>query len=502
MIGQKGFKNILIVMIGTLGSRFLGLFRNLVINLYDARLTDAFNMASLVPNLFRELLAEGALINSFIPVYKTLEPLERKKLASAFSVALLGINLLFLALGIVFAPQITHLFLATKSNVDYDLAVYFTRLMVPFLTFISMSAVAMGLLNADEHFKESSSGPIALNIVSIVLMLVFLHNPLWLALGYTLGGAAQLAVQIPALRRYGLFPSFKVFTHPALPRVLLLMLPFALSTSGKQFLNIYISNILSGLGKNYVGVVTAFNNAQTLFQLILGLFAISPALALFPRMAGLAAEKDWDGFKALTLQSLKLMIFVAAPISVLVAVLSPQAMSIFNIKGHDPQRFAFGAQILSTWALAVIPWGMNALMVRTFYVRQRTLEPLIITTLGAFADVLLYNLLFPSLGLYCFGLSTTLTGLITSSVLMGLYSRQLGFNWSPLVLHLLKVIPMAMVCAAGAWTVSRFLPAPINIFWGMLDFAIAGGVGGAAYLGLAYLLRFPEMRSVVARIKR
>ena len=501
LIGRRGFVNILTVMAGTLGSRGLGLVRQLVFNRLDGNLTDAFNIAFRVPNLLRELLAEGALINSFIPVYKSLPDEEQKELASSFTAVLLAVNFVVLGLGILLAPWLVqHVLDPAGTPQNQATAIYLTQWMMPFLTFISMSAVAMGLLNAGEHFRASAFAPMAFNVVSIFILLVFPQSAFWLAMSTTLGGLAQLVVQIPSLLKLGLFPRLQTLWHPALRRVLLMMIPFAISTSGKQFLNIFVVRFISPFPKN---ALTGYGNAEVLFQLALGLFAVSPALALYPRLATHSAAKDWDAFRRLTVQALRLTSFIAAPVSILFSVLAPYAVSLVQLSSAtEPERLTYGALTLSTWALAIVPAGLNALLVRTFFVRERTLEPLIVTSLGAVADVGLYTLFVPLFGLQGFGLSSTITGTLTAAVLMVLYSKQVGMNWSPLIRHLGLVFPLALLAGAVAFAVSSVLPAPGNLWRGVVGLSVAGGAGMAVYLVLAYVLRFPELSSLRSRLTR
>lgn len=500
----SAFRNTLTVMLGTLGSRLLGLVRQMVFNRFDTHLTDAFGVAYRVPMLFRELLAEGALVNSFIPVYKALSDEEKPKMAAAFTGLLLGINLLLMGLGILGAPWMVDILVNQNSTLDRDLAVYLTRIMVPVLGLISMASVAMGLLNAGEHFKETSFAPIAFNVVSIAVMLIFPHTALWLGLSTTLGGLAQLLVQIPSMIRLGIMPVPNRLWHPALAKVLLMMLPFMLTTSSRQFLNVFLTNILTQFPK---GAVTAYLNAETVFQLALGLFVISPALALYPRLAGMAAEQNWDEFKRFTLQALRLITFAAAPISALLCVLAGPAVSIFYLSTPDPDKFYFSQEILRYWALALLPWGMNALLVRTFYVRQRSWEPLIITSIAFIADVTFYYILLPHLHLATFGLTTTVTGTLANIALMLLYRKHLGGSWYPLVQHLLKVVPLGMIAGLVSWLtlqalIALHVPTSGTILHGLLGLGLAGGAGILVYLALAVALKMPEMQALISKIKR
>ncbi|WP_425145541.1 murein biosynthesis integral membrane protein MurJ [Deinococcus sp.] len=495
-------RNIAVVMAGTLGSRLTGILRQLLINAFPTALTDAFFLATRVPNTLRELLAEGALINAFIPVYKALDEQGRRSLAQAFSGVLIAVNLLLMGLGILAAPWIAGLLVPPGSPINFELVVYLTRLLVPFLMLISLSAIAMGLLNADEHFRESSFAPVAFNFASIAVLLLAPKSATWLGLGWLIGGFAQLVVQLPSLTRFGLLPLPALRPHPAMRRVLVNMAPFTLTAGARQLLNFYVQRLLSG-PQYPSGTVTGYNNAETLFTLANGLFVVSPALAYFPRFAQQAGERDWAGFRALTLSALRLVTFLAAPTSALLVALSGQAVSIFNL-GHsfDPAKFRAGSGILEGWALALLPWAVNTILLRTFYARQRVREAVSVSALGFVAEVLLYRLLTPVFGYFGFGLSTTVVGVLVSAALIAMYQRRLGFPLRALLLHLLRVVPMAAAAGLAAWGVAQLLPAPGHLLPGLLGLLVAGGVGGAVYLALGLALRMPEVGGLLGRLRR
>ena len=506
---RSAARNTLIVMAGTLGSRVSGVFRQQLINGFGNELLDAFTIASRIPNLLRELLAEGALVNSFIPVYKSLDSAERRQLARAFSGALIGLNLVLMVLGILAAPFLVGLLLSSNSNVDTELAIYMTRLVMPFLTLISLASIAMGLLNADEHFRESSFAPVAFNAVSIVILLIatllFPHSATWLSLSWLLGGLAQLLVQLPALGRYGLLPTPQLMRHPALGRVLIQMAPFTLTTGARQILNLYVQRLLSNGALFSPGAVSAYANAETLFTMVNGLFVVSPALALFPRFSQRAAEADWDGFKALTYSTLRTVTFLAAPASALLFALSGYAIGIFDLRGNMPQdRFDAGTSILGGWALALLPWAINTVLLRTFYARQRTRDAVVVSAVGFLIEVGLYRLLVPWLGLFGFGLATTIAGLLVGAALLYLYGRQLGFAVPPLAVHVARVAGLAVIAGIVARLVAAAfpLPGPGHLLLSLLVLALAGGAGLISYVGLAAALNVGEARSYLGALRR
>ncbi|WP_216328526.1 murein biosynthesis integral membrane protein MurJ [Deinococcus aestuarii] len=495
--------NTLIVMAGTLGSRLSGIVRQQIMNLFGNTLLDAFLVAVRIPNLLRELLAEGALVNSFIPVYKTLDAAGRRQLASAFSGVLIAVNLLLMALGILAAPWIVDLLLAGQPNVDRALAIYMTQLVMPFLMLISLASVAMGLLNADEHFRESSFAPVAFNLASITALLLLPDTATWLAFGWLVGGVAQLVVQLPALRRFGLLPTPALMRHPALGRVLRQMAPFTLTAGARQVLNVYVTRLLSNGQLFPAGTQAGYANAEALFTMVNGLFVVSPALALFPRFSQHAAEKNWVEFKSLTVQAIRTTTFLAAPMSALLVALAPYAVSIFNLRPEfDAARFAAGTGILRGWALALVPWAVVTLLLRTFYARERAREAVTVSAVGFLLEVALYRLLVPGLGFLGFGVSTTLSGLFMSGALIFLYRRTLGFPSRAVVSHLIRVVPLALVAGVVAWLVSRLMPAPGFVVPGVIGLAVAGGVGLGVYLAGALALRMPEVAGVVRRLRR
>ncbi|RTR27798.1 murein biosynthesis integral membrane protein MurJ [Deinococcus radiophilus] len=496
-------RNTAVVMLGTLGSRLSGVFRQQIINLFDNTTMDAFTAAVRVPNLLRELLAEGALVNSFIPVYKSLNTVERRRLAQVFSGVMIAVNLVLTAVGILAAPWVVDLLLADNSNVDPVLTLYMTRLVMPFLMLISLSSVAMGLLNADEHFKESSFAPVAFNIASIIALLLLPQQATWLAMGWLIGGLAQLVVQLPALNRFGLLPRPTLGRHPALGRVLKQMAPFTLTAGTRQILNVYVSRLLSNAQLFPPGTQAGYTNAEALFTMANGLFVVSPALAMFPRFSQLAADGNWTGFRALTLQGLRTTTFMAAPISALLVALAPYAASIFNLSGTMPEtRFNAASGILSGWALALIPWAMVTILLRTFYARERTRDAVVISAVGFVLEVVLYNALVPVIGFWGFGVSTAISGVLMTLALIWMYRRAVPLPLSPLLNHLGRAVPLAGLAGLTAWVVSLLLPDAGPLLPSLLVLAVAGGLGLAVYLGGAVLLKMPEVDGVTRRLRR
>jgi putative peptidoglycan lipid II flippase len=507
-IRKSSSRNILTVMSGTLSSRVLGLLRQALLNGFDAKLQDAFNVASTIPNLFRELLAEGALSNSIIPVYKRLEPSERKAFASSLLGVLLGINALIVGLGIIFAPQIVELLQvssifsgAQNNQLDKDLTVYLARLCMPFLMGISLSALVMGLLNAEEKFGATAFAPLAFNLVTILGFVLFPNQALWLGLFTSFGGFAQLLVQLPSLRKSGLLslPSFK--WHPGLSKALGLMAPFAFTTSTRQFLNVILIGLLTSFGE---GTLSGFKNAEIIFLTMQGLFAISPATAAYPRLSEYASTQDWQSFRDTLMQYSKLVLFFSAGVSALLWALSPSITSVVLLeftKNISDLIFNPTVALLPTFALAIAPWGLVQLLTRAFYAREKTREAVIISTIAFFINTGLYVLL-ARFGFVTMNYATAIAGWLMVGVYVAVLHQQITLPWKKLVGHTLKVGLAAVVTYFVVATVSSFLPYTRGAVNGILHCVVAGGIGMLTYILLCMIFRVPEVERLTKRFGR
>ena len=495
-----------VLMVGTLASRVTGLLRNSLLNqLFDARITDAFTVAWRVPNLFRELLAEGALSNSFVPVYARLRSggEEARRLAGALLTLLVLINGLLVLAATLAAPWIVQLLLGEAGSVDADLAVRLTRAVFPFLFAVSLSAWAMGILNAEERFFAPAWAPVALNVVTVLGMLLFPGAALALAVSFALGGLAQFLVQIPALLRAGLWPGFVRPWHPELWAVLLLMAPFAVTTSGRQVVNVVATRILDGLP---AGSQTAWFNADLFLSLALGVFAVSPALAWYARLSRLANDAP-DAFGPTLADGLRFITFLTAPAGfLLLALAEPATRVVFDWTsvvgvGLDAERIAFTTSAVAPLGLAVLPLGLHQLLTRAWYVRSRVAIPIGVAIGFLVVQGAGFVILGPRLGVEGLAWSAAGAAWLQWIVLFTWTARREGLPATALLLHGARVLIAAGLAGGVAWWVSGALPSGDWWSW-LLRLSVSGVLGVATYAVSAWALRLPEVASVVRRLRR
>jgi len=307
----------------TLMSRILGLVRDMVLARYfgSGMAADAFFVAFRIPNLLRRLFAEGSLTISFIPVFT--EYLSQKTKDDAVQLARVVITLLSLILvivtllGVFLSPWIVRIqaFGFGGSGIKYDLTVLLTRITFPYIFFISLVALFMGILNSLRHFAAPAAAPIFLNI-GIILSAAWISphcsQPIvGVAIGVIIGGVTQLCLQLPWLLKKGisLMPLWMP-SHPAVKRIGFLMLPAIFGSAIYQF-NQFIGTLLASFLAE--GSVSWLYYADRLVQFPLGVFAIAISTAALPSLSQQAAEKELGDFRSTLEHALKLVFFITIP---------------------------------------------------------------------------------------------------------------------------------------------------------------------------------------------
>ncbi|ADR36688.1 integral membrane protein MviN [Oceanithermus profundus DSM 14977] len=486
MSKKRILHNTLIVMAGTLASRVLGVVRQGVLNnFFDKALTDAFLVAYRVPNLFREILAEGAVTNALIPVLAELPEGERARFKRRFAAFLLGVNLLVVGLGVLFAPQLAALLLAADTPLDPGLVTYLIRLVMPFLLAISMSALFGAFLQSEERFFGPSFAPLAYNVAAIAVMLAWPGSATALALAYVLGGFLQAAVQIPALKGFAL----ELAWHPAIRQASLLMAPFVFTTSTRQFLIVVLYALITGMPE---GAVTGFSNADMTYLMALGLFSVSPATALYPRLSALAAAGDGAGFARLLEQGLERVAVLLGWSGALMAALAPWIVAVlFAWKpGFDADVFRFSVEAMRALGLALVPWGLYNLYVRGLYAQKLIRVAVLISAGLLLLNTLGYYLLVPY-GMFVLNLATLGAGLVGLVWMVVLYGREKVLEPARQGTLVLKVT-LAMLAGgfAAAWTAAGVGPAR-DLAVSLLPLLAGAAAGSAVYFLAARLLGLP-----------
>jgi putative peptidoglycan lipid II flippase len=504
-----------VIGIATFSSRILGFIRDMVLaRLFGATpAADAFYVAFRIPSLLRELFAEGSMSAAFIPVFTEYYSLRSKReawdLASAMFTTLLTIVTLVTLLGIVVAPWLVQGLAPGFHSSEEQLALttLLARVMFPYLLFISLAALAMGILNSVRAFAVPAYAALFLNICIIGCALFLsphLEEPIvGVAIGVVAGGAAQFVMQLPSLKVNGLLFGFRFDPgHPGVKRIGRLVVPSLLGMSVTQ-VNLTISTILSSF---IAGAPTYLFYGMRLVQFPLGIFGVALAMAILPMLSAQAARGALEELRTTLGFGLRMIMFIMMPAMLgLIFLRTPIVHVFFEHGTFTAQDTAETARALLCYAVGLWAFGGVRIIVAAFYSLQDTRTPAISAAIAVTANIALSLLLMAPLGASGLALATALAAMVNGAILVAVLNRRLGgIEWRSVGRSawrvLLACIPLAGAClwVAGAqvWTHQDEWTAKSVML------AVAIGLSVSGYLGVHALLRSEELDLVWSMVRR
>ncbi|MBN1858492.1 murein biosynthesis integral membrane protein MurJ [Candidatus Bipolaricaulota bacterium] len=418
-------RDVLLMAAATAVSRIFGLFRDATIaSQFGATAAyDAFIVAFFVPHMLRQLLAEGALSASLVPLY-TEARLQRQDENGFISSVLSWLLVLFPVLvltGVFLAPYYVPFLASGFDPQTLGIAIRMTQMLFPFIAFVGIASVFSALLHAHQRFAVASLAPIMFN-VGMILGAVFLWRwfpgqPVYgLALGGLLGAIGQLLVELPAARLtgYKFRPSFWPL-HPQIHRLMRLMVPAAAALLVAQ-LNMLVDNKLAS--HLAAGSISSLQYAMRLFQLPLGVVAVSVASALFPRLSAARTLEDDSRFRSLFRNGFSTSLALLLPATTGLVLLAPPIIGLlFEHGAFLASDTAQTASVLRLYAVGILPYGWVYLLTRTCYAKQQSALPLIASTAAVAVNIALDLLLVGSFGVQGLALATALAGWTQAAVL-------------------------------------------------------------------------------------
>ena len=423
----------------TLISRVLGLVREVVFAaLIGAGYhSDAFRIGFRIPNLLRDLFAEGALSAAFVPTYARAQTEGGREAAFALANRVLTVLAVLLG-GLVLAAVVFAWPVVSALAPGFDdqpgkaaLTVLLTRIMMPFLLLVSFAAVAMGMLNAEERFGIPALSPALFNVVAILWagLLWGLGLPLdqvvigW-ALGTLLGGFAQFLVQVPSLRRLGwrLRPEWAP-RDPGLLRVARLMAPATVGLAAVQ-VNIFVNSIFAS---HEPGAVSWLDYAFRLLHLPIGLFGVALGTIATAGLARRAAEGDIDGLRHTLRQSLSMLAYLTLPATVgLMARGVPVVRLLYERGRFTPADTQATAAALLLYSFGLVGYTGVKVLAPAFYALGRPRVPLLASVSAVAANLLVIGTFYSRVGFRAIAIGTALGSLINAGLLVGLFERRIG----------------------------------------------------------------------------
>lgn len=495
-----------IVGAATVASRVLGYIRDAAVAyVFGAGLyADAFFMAFRIANLLRRLVGEGALTSSFIPIFTEEKgrrsPEGTRELVSSVFTLFALILAAMAVLGIVFSREIVVVmapgFLTDPEK--FRTTVELTRLMFPYMVFIGLMAIAMGVLNSYRHFTAPALSPVLFNlsiIASIFAVTPFLATPVYaLAIGVLVGGFLQFALQVPYLGRYGASPRPRMkFTDPAIKRIFLLMGPAAFGVGVYQ-LNIFVTLWFSSQLPE--GAVSYLYYAGRLMELPLGVFGVAVSTAALPSLAEHASARDWDGFRDSLSFALRIVNFVTIPAMFGLFVLSYPIIDVLFRRGEFGAEATAGTAIaLYYYTIGLVPVAVSRILTSVFYSLKDTVTPVWIAFVTLIFNVIFCFLFIGPLGHGGLALATSLSSVIGVVVLLVVLRVRFGrFGGRSILSSSLKSTVASAVMGGIIYMLiskSGFGSHGAAARTALIGVSLAVGV--ATYIASAVLLKVPEV---------
>ena len=520
-----------VVGIAIVISRILGLVRDQVFAFFfgSTWVADAFIVAFRIPNMLRDLFAEGALSQAYIPIF-TKKMLQKGE-AAAWRLTNLVLNWQILILmpivllGIFFAPDLVQVVGRGFQGHTLELTIRLTRIMFPFILLVAVAAVFMGTLNVRHIFfiPASASSMFNFSTISIGILIGILvyrqRGPeaavVGWAVGTLIGGFTQMAVQLPSLWREGYRYQFVLAAEDSgLGEILRRVVPGIIAVSPVQ-VNVLVATYFASFLET--GSVAWLSYAFRLIFLPIGLFGVGIATVVLPSISKYASEKNLTEFRSHFNHSLRLAMCFAIPSAVGMAIIGNLLIGVIYQRGQfTPSDTVETARILQLYAIGLIGYTALKVIVPAFYALGRPNWPMIVSIVSMFVNFFL-SLLFVKNEMFDFGifdlkarglaLATACSALLNACVLLWmlrmLLEKRIDFHET--IVGLLRVACASGImgfAVYGLWQLFRNLRMPDLLWSNVIQLFLLVGVGAWVFLAAARFLKIREVREMTDMILR
>jgi putative peptidoglycan lipid II flippase len=478
-----------VVSMAVMASRVLGLAREMVFAYFfgasKSFANDAYVIAFRIPNLLRDLFAEGALSSAFVTVFSdylvTKDEKEAFRLSNLVATTLIVVLGILVVLGIIFAPQvvtaIAHGFEGDREK--FELTVRLTRIMMPFILLVALAAQAMGVLNARDRFGIPALASMFFNIGSIiggVTTAALLTDPTFshpirsivdkptegiigMAYGVLIGGFLQYAVQWPSLRSAGFrYRAMLSFSDRGVRRIFALMGPAAIGAAAVQVNVLVNSNFASSIPtETGSGPVSWLNYSFRLMQFPIGVFGVAIATATLPSISRSAALKDMSEFRHTLAGSIRLAFLLTIPSAVGLIVLGRPIIALIYERGHfGPNDTDHTAAALAFYAIGLAGYSAVRILAPAFYALGDARTPMMISLLSMATNFVMNWMLIDVLQERGLALSTSTVALMNFALLYAIMHRRVkGIEGRTTVIAVGKIVAASAVMGVVCWAISR-----------------------------------------------
>lgn len=510
---KRIFNATVFVVIATLLSKISGLVRDQIMTgyfgvTYD---TDAFTWADYIPNLFRILLAESLIIAAFIPIYSTYLKKNKKDDLKIFVNSVINIIIpVFFIISLIifiFSPEIGSLLSKIANNqLDIYKFTVMSRIIIFSLVFMSLSSLVTGILNSHNIFTVSSLAPFAMNIVTIISVILFSRhiNIYSMAVGVMAGSIMHLVIQIPQLRATSFRYRFAIdLKHQGVRKIFALMVPILLSSGVVQLNNSVDYFFALNLGE---GNTTALNLSWRVANLPLGVFSVAIVTVLYPLLSRQAAVNDTKGIKESFSLGVREIGYVMMPATAGLIILSyPIIKLLFERYNFGPQDTEKVAYILIFHSLGLIFFGLLMILNRIFYSFKNVKTPLKVAGLSIISNIILDWILMKFLDVGGLALSTSLVALCNIIILIIILRKKIGnFGGRRIFISYAKMAAAVTVMSVTVFFLWKYLEKFACGSTGMLALFLFLVImlGAGVYIACTVLFGMEEVKFVLGLFKK
>lgn len=525
--GLRGLlKSGLSLSVLTLLSRIFGLVRQMTLAKFlgTSSLADAYQVAFNVPNLFRRLFAENSISVAFIPTFKGYledsDSPEGKKAAQNFISATLTlltfVTVSFVVLCIIFTPLLMRIFYKEGDTASITEATLLTRIMFPYLALISIAALFQGILNALKIFSPSGFTPILFNgivILSAYILSPHMANPARaMAIGVVAGGTVQAFFQLPFVLKNNWKVTFtslkKAFTNPGTRRVLALIGPTIIGMAAYQVNDLVSSALATRTGE---GVFSSLSYSLRMQELILGICAVTIGTVILPDLTGFANRQQWDDFSTMLSFSLKIMAFIAIPITFYSLLMDRSLISLlFETGQFDSESTAMTVNVFRCHIIGLYFIALNRILAPAFYAQQDTVRPTVAGIINFAVNIILASIFCRIWGGPGIAIALTIASFVNTVVLFVFLARHKNISnkvvLTSSILYSLRMILFSVIASIPVYFLREKI---IAVFQGHhrfisqgLPVIITGIIFAGIGVGLMAVTRDPLIKSIVKKIKR
>jgi putative peptidoglycan lipid II flippase len=537
-----------IVSVAVMGSRVLGLVREQVFSsFFGASFANvAFQIAFRIPNLLRDLFAEGALSAAFVATFS--QTLTKQGEREAWRLANLVNNGLIIALsvitvlGIIFSPEIVAFLIrdvpieAARAQLMFDLAVKMTRILFPFLLMVSLAAVAMGVLNTKGRFGVPASASTMFNVGSIIgglgcayllapeyitntAVSLFNRQPparddlgaataiIGMAMGTLIGGMLQWLIQVPSLRAVGYrWRPIVSFRDAGVRQVMRMMTPAIIGSAALQ-VNVVVNTIFAtGVAE---GAVVWLGNAFRLIYLPIGIFGVAISTATLPVTSRAAAMDNLDEFRRTLASSLRLTLLLTIPSAVgLIIIREPIIALIYEYGRFTPGDTVQTAMALACYAIGLTAYSADRVLAPSFYALRNARIPMLVSLLSIVTNyaVAKFTVDYLKIGHIGLALSISAVAIVNFAILFFFMRRKLdGIEGRSLLSTFAKVMLASAAMGAVCWLVSNRIENNLGLqglFARLINVSASIAVGVVVFYLGARLLKVGELTQLTGAIER